>query len=61
MRRVNRKTRLAIVLAIAIVSVVVAWRTSERGGLPPCKENRTEEKDTSGKVVRITRTHCPQG
>lgn len=58
MRRVNRKTRLAIILAIAVVAAVVAWRTSERGAAPVCTEDRVVEKDDSGKVTKITRTHC---
>ena len=58
MRWLNRKTRLAVVLAVVIVAAVVAWRTGERGGQPACKEDRLVEKDSGGKVTKITRTHC---
>ena len=58
MRKLNRKTRLAIILAIAVVAAVVAWRTNERGGQQVCTEDRVVEKDDSGKVTKITRTHC---
>ena len=59
MRWANRKTRLAVVLAITIVVAVVAYRSSERASaLPPCEPGRVVEKDSSGKVVKITRTEC---
>lgn len=55
----NRKTRIAIVLAIAVVAAFVAWRTKETPpGHKPCVEGREEEKDDSGKIIRITRTRC---
>lgn len=55
----NRKIRLAVALTVAIVVAFVAWRTSERAsGRPPCKAERTEEKDATGKVTRITHTEC---
>lgn len=54
----NRKLRLALVLALAIFSAVVAWRTSQAPKPKPCEPGRHEEKDTNGKVVKITRTHC---
>jgi membrane protein implicated in regulation of membrane protease activity len=55
----NRKIRLAIVLAIAVVAAVVAWRTSQaEKSQPPCEPGRHEEKDTGGKVIKVTRTTC---
>ena len=56
----NRKIRIAIVLAIAVVAAVVAWRT---GGVigksaAPCVEERKEEKDSAGNVIKITRKQC---
>ncbi|MCX8477414.1 MAG: hypothetical protein MT490_16620 [Sphingomonas sp.] len=55
----NRKLRLGIVLAIAIVAAFVAWRTSQTTPRkPPCEPGRHEEKDASGKVIKVTRTTC---
>jgi hypothetical protein len=56
----NRRVRLAIVLALAIVAAFVAWRTQ---GLPrrPCTPGRNAEVDASGKVVRVVRTICTDG
>jgi len=55
----NRKIRLAIVLAIAVVAAFVAWRTSQaEKRQPPCEPGRHEEKDASGKVTKVTRTTC---
>jgi hypothetical protein len=55
----NRKLRLGIVLALAIVVGFMAWRTAQTGPKrPPCTPGRHEEKDASGKVVRITNTTC---
>ena len=53
----NRKLRLALVMALAIFSIFVAWRTSQPAQ-KPCEPGRQEEKDASGKVVAITRKHC---
>lgn len=58
MRWANRKTRVAVVLAIAVMLAVVAYRTSQRSPVPPCEPGRIEEKDASGKVVKISRTEC---
>ena len=57
----NRKLRLAIVLAIAVFAAFYAWRTSDKSGRPTCTPGRVEEKDASGKVVKITRTDCVKG
>ena len=55
----NRKIRIAIVLAIAVVAAVVAWRTGQvTGSGAACVEDRKEEKDSSGKIIKITRKHC---
>lgn len=54
----NRKLRLALVLALAIFSLVVAWRTSQAPSPKPCEPGRQEEKDASGKVVAIKRVTC---
>jgi hypothetical protein len=54
----NRKLRLALVLGLAIVVMVVAWRTSQAPRVKPCEPGRHEEKDASGKVVKVTRTLC---
>ncbi|MDT8757926.1 hypothetical protein MZO42_04385 [Sphingomonas psychrotolerans] len=55
----NRKVRLAIVLALAVFAAFYAWRTSQvEQRLPPCEPGRHEEKDASGKVVKVTRTTC---
>jgi len=54
----NRKLRLALVLALAIITAWTAWRTSQTPEHKPCVPGRFEEKDTSGKVVKITRTAC---
>jgi hypothetical protein len=59
MRWATRKTRIAIVLAMAVVVAVVAYRASQRAEQgPPCEPGRIEEKDASGKVTKITRTEC---
>lgn len=54
----NRKLRLALVLALAIFSAWTAWRTSRAPERQPCVPGRHEEKDDSGKVVKITRIEC---
>ena len=56
----NRKLRLGIVLALAVVAAFVAWRADQREAnpRPPCEPGRQEEKDASGKVVKVTRTTC---
>jgi hypothetical protein len=57
----NRKIRLAIVLAIAVIAAFVAWRTSQaEKRVAPCEPGRHEEKDMSGKVIKVTRTTCIQ-
>ena len=58
MRWPNRKIRIAVVLALAIVVAYVAWRTSERKPQPPCESGRWEEKDASGAVTKISRKAC---
>lgn len=50
------KIRLAIVLAIAIVVGLVGWWGDR--GQDLCVNNREEQRDSSGKVVRIVRTEC---
>lgn len=54
----DRKVRLALVLALAVFAAFFAWRTSQRDSRPQCTPGRFEEKDASGKVVKITRTEC---
>ncbi|AQR73058.1 hypothetical protein [Sphingomonas sp. LM7] len=54
----NRKLRLGIVLAIAVIAAFVAWRTSQSEVRKPCEPGRHEEKDAGGKVVKVTRTTC---
>ena len=54
----DRKVRLALVLAPAVFVAFFAWRTSQRDARPHCTPGRVEEKDASGKVVKITRTEC---
>ncbi|WP_157084500.1 hypothetical protein [Sphingomonas pituitosa] len=51
------KVRLAVVLTLAIIAAVVAWRSAPvRDGA--CTPGRHEERDASGKLVRITHTEC---
>lgn len=54
----NRKLRLGIVLAIAVIAAFVAWRTNQTVPRKPCEPGRHEEKDASGKVIKVTRTTC---
>lgn len=55
----NRKLRIALVLAIAVFALFYAWRTSQTEAQKPvCEPGRHEEKDASGKVVKITNTTC---
>lgn len=55
----NRKLRLGIVLALAVFAAFYAWRTSQvEQRRPPCEPGRHEEKDASGKVIKVTRTTC---
>lgn len=54
----NRKLRLGIVLAIAVIAAYVAWRTNQTKAEKPCEPGRHAEKDASGKVIRVTRTTC---
>ncbi|MES2987807.1 MAG: hypothetical protein V4808_07865 [Pseudomonadota bacterium] len=54
----NRKARIAIVLAIAVIAAFVAWRTSTPKGRPPCVPGREEIKDAAGKIIEIKRTEC---
>ncbi|RYE00561.1 MAG: hypothetical protein EOP61_13620 [Sphingomonadales bacterium] len=54
----NRKIRIAIVLAIAVVAAFVAWRTSTPKERPPCVPGREETKNASGKIVEIKRVEC---
>ena len=55
----NRRLRLGIVLGIAVIAAFVAWRTNQaETRKPPCEPGRHEEKDASGKVIKVTRTTC---
>ncbi|HEX8302411.1 hypothetical protein [Sphingomonas sp.] len=54
----NRKTRIAIVLAFAVLAAFVAWRTSTPVEAGNCQAGREEVKDASGKVVEIRRHEC---
>lgn len=51
------KVRLAVVLTLAIIAAVVAWRSSPEHDTA-CTPGRHEERDASGKLVRITHTDC---
>ncbi|WP_440846938.1 hypothetical protein [Sphingomonas sp. 22176] len=44
-------------LTLAIVAAVVAWRAPQKRD-PGCVPGRQEERDQSGKVVRIRHTEC---
>ncbi|RYD58089.1 MAG: hypothetical protein EOP60_03540 [Sphingomonadales bacterium] len=58
----NRKTRLAIVLAIGVFAAFVAWRTNTPTQTPrACTPGREEIKDAGGKVVEIKRVECHRG
>jgi hypothetical protein len=57
-RWADRKLRLAVVLTIAVVVAVVAWRMGDGRRAGPCESGRWEEKDASGKVVKISRKEC---
>jgi len=52
------KVRLAVILTLAIVAAVVAWRSASVPQRPVCTAGRHEERDASGKLVRITHTEC---
>jgi len=55
----SRKVRVAIILAAAVFVAFVAWRMGDGAGKkPPCVPGRHEEKDASGKVVKITNRSC---
>ncbi|NIJ18356.1 hypothetical protein FHS95_000025 [Sphingomonas naasensis] len=55
----NRKLRLGLVLAIAVFAAFYAWRTNQvETRQKPCEPGRHEEKDASGKIVKVTRTTC---
>lgn len=55
----SRRVRIAIVLALAVFAAFFAWRNSPYATRkPPCEPGRHEEKDSSGKVVKITNTTC---
>ncbi|WP_213981957.1 hypothetical protein [Sphingomonas sp. dw_22] len=55
----SRRVRIAVVLALAIFAAFLAWRTSQPSARKPaCVPGRHEEKDASGKVVKITHTTC---
>ncbi|WP_066795318.1 hypothetical protein [Sphingomonas soli] len=58
MKMPNRKLRLGIVLAIAVVAAFVAWRTSTPKERPPCVPGREEVRDDKGEIVEIKRTEC---
>lgn len=60
MKTPPRKIRIAIILAIAVVVAFVSWRTSapQQPAEKKCVPGRHEEKDASGKVIRVTRTTC---
>ncbi|WP_164521884.1 hypothetical protein [Sphingomonas trueperi] len=44
-------------LTLAIVAAVVAWRAPPTKD-PACVPGRQEERDSSGKLVRIRHTEC---
>ncbi|WP_333571914.1 hypothetical protein [Sphingomonas sp.] len=44
-------------LTLAIIAAVVAWRSAPVRD-PACTSGRHEERDASGKLVRITHTEC---
>ncbi|WP_294329598.1 hypothetical protein [uncultured Sphingomonas sp.] len=52
------KVRLAVVLTLAIIAAVVAWRSASVPTKPACTAGRHEERDSNGKIVRITHTEC---
>ena len=56
----NRKLRLGIVLGLAVFAAFYAWRTNQidSSKQQPCEPGRQEEKDASGKVVKVTRKTC---
>jgi hypothetical protein len=54
----SRKVRIAIVLALAVFAAFTAWRMGDGAGKKPCVPGRQEEKDASGKVIRITHITC---
>jgi hypothetical protein len=57
----NRRLRTALILAVAVFVAFTAWRTGQTDGkAKPCEAGRQEEKDASGKVVRITHTTCKE-
>ncbi len=54
------RRRLAIV-AIVVIIAIIAWRFGGPDmliGKPKCVPDRQEERDASGKVVRITTRIC---
>ncbi|MHA6719279.1 hypothetical protein ACX40Y_07475 [Sphingomonas sp. RS6] len=52
------KVRLAAVITLAIVAAVVAWRSHPSGANMACTPGREEQRDSTGKLVRIVRTEC---
>ena len=42
-------------MALAVFAAFYAWRTAQ---VRPCEPGRVEEKDASGKLVKISRTEC---
>ncbi len=55
----NRKARLAIALAVAVLVAFVAWRSGPGSGRQDgCVPSRIEEKDANGKVTRINSVVC---
>ncbi|MFL9842184.1 hypothetical protein ABS767_14525 [Sphingomonas sp. ST-64] len=55
------KRRLVLIAALALVALYVGWRTGAFETQPeqkPCVAGRNEIKDSSGKVVQVTRTTC---
>lgn len=60
MDRRRRRWRLALVVALAVVVLWVAWRTGPDGRPKDanCVPSREEIKDATGEVTRIVRTEC---
>lgn len=55
----NRKARLAIALAAAVLVAFAAWRNETRSRRQDdCVPSRIEEKDANGKVTRINSVVC---
>ncbi len=53
----SRRFRMALVVGLAVVVAVVAWRVGEREK-PECAPERVEERDAAGRVVSIHKVEC---